>query len=102
MGYPVEYLELIEVEGQRNLYKASEEIDIGDGEMVGYWEIKSSYGGKIYGRSYIVLPYPSGEWPKEVSVTLLFSSKEYEMLKEMANGEVLEELLKKLINSSAK
>lgn len=96
-GYHVEQIEFTKVEGKYNLYKASEAIDIGVGEPVEYWEI--IYWGSSMSL-YFIKPYPDWEFTKPVSVDLSFSSNEYELLKNMADGEPLEDYIKELIFNS--
>lgn len=67
-GYEsAEHIELTKVKGRGNLYQASEAIDIGDGDMIEYWEI--SYFG-VSSLLYIIKPYSSPSY----SVKLSFST----------------------------
>ncbi len=93
-GLATEDIEVERAEGKRNIYRTSEPIDIGDGEMVEYWEI--IYSG-VSGFLYSIKPYPDRELSKPKVVKLLFTIKEYEELERKTDGEAVEKYLKRII-----
>ncbi len=93
-GFQTEGIGVERVDGRRNIYLTSEPIDIGDGEIVEYWEI-TYYG--VSGFFCSVTPYPNRELPKSVMINLSFTKKEYEALEKMAEGEPIDKYLKNAI-----
>lgn len=75
------------------MYKSSRPIQLDRNVTCEYWAVEI-FGTLVF-MTYVV-PYPDGDWPKPIEITINFDAADYERIEEKAGNKSVEKYIKTL------